>query len=255
MGQGPEYYDIDRGYIVSGVRVARKDSVPLKDVLGTYRWVWEDQAYEEWTYHQMDEVKESSKVVLEAIDAHPNSDLTPDKIKGRFDMASLHISFTGLQPWNTSSPNYAHAYDLLEPVLEDKYTQDEFEEDGHSLCVLDVKDDNGHHFVKFTWYAGYMGCAPFYGWLIAKRYEPRESGEGEWKELSEEERNRLGMGLSDGELKRRAEGERVKDEEKDEKGIVVKEEVAEIQETRHKRELSLGMKVEDEPQKRVKVES
>lgn len=118
------------------------DDVPLEDITGTYRWVWEEHGGTEWTYHELDDMKRGSKLQIESME--PGS-TEPSKLKGRFDMASWHMGFTGLKRGVESK----HEYEILKADREDIYTKESLDEEGNCISVLPVKDDDGYPFVMF----------------------------------------------------------------------------------------------------------
>lgn len=222
---------------------------------------------EEWTYHEVDEVDEykaGSKLVLESTEPDLNK-VELSYIKGRFDMKAFHLSFTGVENVNPG----LQVWGVMNVVLEDEYTQKELQTEENHFSVLTARDDNGHPFVKFTWYAGYIG-APYYGYLIAKRWE-----EGmDWKELSDAEKHRLGMDLDEEEHKRMAEARQAEEDKAKAKDLTTSEasrgiDVENVEgpkeepnviarDERHKRELSKDGSTsceDDERKKKVKREA
>lgn len=161
----------------------------------------------------MDEDTAKSKFVLET--EEPGSrDLS--KFKGLFYMADWSVQFTGLRRMKGET----HAYEILNVVFGNKQSDQDLNNDGHFFEVTTVKDDSGHPFIKFNWYtdifSGYSVIGG--GWLLAKKWE---DGISTWKEVSAEEKDRLGWGVNDEVLMRRAE-----EEEEAEKAIKLEMEKA-----------------------------
>jgi hypothetical protein len=71
-------------------------------------------------------------------------------------------------------------------------------DDGHTLKISAVLDDDGNHFIIFIWDQGYSGCVPHYAVCIAKKQKDDSSPVG----LTDSERDRLGMYLGEDEVRK-----------------------------------------------------
>jgi len=139
---------------------------------------------------------------------------TPKNLTGSFRLMDLKGSFTGLEAqsdgdggqvvnaWDIDKVDWASGFST-----EATYGIDE----GHTLEVYEVRDDDGHNFVAFIWDQGYSGCVPHYATCVAKKQRDENALVG----LTDSERERLGMYLTEAEIVERAD---VKDSE--EKGDV-----------------------------------
>ncbi|KAG1730152.1 uncharacterized protein EDB91DRAFT_1158123 [Suillus paluster] len=64
-------------------------------------------------------------------------------------------------------------------------------DEAHMLTALEVRDDNGHPFVEFSYELGWSGCSPWYLVYIGKK----QVDESHPKGLSDAEMSRLGMDM------------------------------------------------------------
>ena len=95
----------------------------MKDVLGTYRWVWSDEGDEELTYEESDRTLDPDKRVLDELvleSLRPGSAVKPSSIKGQLDSGGFHLGFEGLVKIDPKK----HMYELSEVDLQDEYTQE-----------------------------------------------------------------------------------------------------------------------------------
>ncbi|TCD67046.1 hypothetical protein EIP91_000608 [Steccherinum ochraceum] len=177
---GPKFWEDGRPK--DGVRAEPAYTVPLEDILGTYRWVWYRASDEEETdflkhwedtgclvpAHVDEGVGSDSETADE--DDHPED---KDEDKEADDESDNHRK--------GRNPNMF----ILSSV-----TTKEVGGYGNFFYVLDTKDDNGNPFVAFEYSTGYQACSPTGGDLIAKK----QVGSDQWFQLSEDEKFRLGMG-------------------------------------------------------------
>ncbi|KAL4244919.1 hypothetical protein ABKN59_001462 [Abortiporus biennis] len=185
----PKYWDPIQQRVVDGVQVAI-DSVPLRDIFGSYRWVWNDEATEE--IHPGDFGCENTGLVLKA--SKRGGKLIPSSVRGTFDCYQLHAKVKGFRQIKVGRNIWEIKY--LD-TSHDQYTSESVMEDGNIVRVLNMNDDDGHPFLEFEWNGGWSGCAQVGAALIAKR-----ETKGGWTGLSDAERKRLGIGMSYEEVRR-----------------------------------------------------
>lgn len=112
---------------------------------------------------------------------------TPADLNGEFALDSLCGSFSGIKRIGGTN----NEYEIGKMEL-DEFTKEIIQTTGYGnfFQVLDIKDDNGNHFVQFEFSMGWEGCSPTGGDVIAKK----QAGSDQWIELSEDEKFRLGIG-------------------------------------------------------------
>ena len=137
--------------------------------------------------------------MLESTAKVPDSeDVDPSDVKGSFKIGALSGKFTGLSYDQYKTDNVWYLDE--KGVNLDEGSKDFMGPEFNFIEVLDVKDDEGYPFLCFHWLANSRG--PFGGdevWVVAKR----DTGK-KWKSLSETERDRLGMDVTQKKLMKRA---------------------------------------------------
>lgn len=116
------------------------------------------------------------------------------------------MNFTGLKALSKET----HAYELLK-IVKDASTQSDLCDKNHYFEIMSEKDDDGHPFIKFHWYANPRTTGtPQRSWLLAKRWE---EGTSTWKQVSAEEKSRLGWDMDEEEWNEREEEEEAAEKE------------------------------------------
>jgi hypothetical protein len=227
-----------------------KRPVPLASLAGTYRWVYLTQTSWpsiEFRYESDPEVAKREypdypgffKLSFPAEDEKPSL----DNVRGEFRFWDIKGSFVGVEPHKNQRNGQAmeNAWDVREMRWDPspRYRRGTYGiVHGHWVEVCDAVDDNGSHFVTLVWDQGWEGCAPHFGDWVGKRQLDDEALVG----LTDTERERMGMYLTEEEVQKRAAGAAAQ-EKKDDATTDGKRKVKE--ETEEEKERDVKRKRED----------
>jgi hypothetical protein len=126
-----------------------------------------------------------------------------ENLSGSFRFWDIEGSFTGVTPLESDNDQtMANAWEIddmqWDPQNWDDDTYDTAQ--GHMVEVCDVVDDNGNRFITLILDQGWSGCMPHCAGWVGKKQSDEEALVG----LTDTERERMGMYLTDEEVEGRA---------------------------------------------------
>jgi hypothetical protein len=143
---------------------------------GTYSWVFDEDNQEEVDFGYLEFSLPPGKKPLLA------------NFTGYVKLGTLEGYFHGLKKAKDGEKIKMNYWDI-------KSLKWEEEEEGHRFGATKVVDDDGHPFIEFLVDWGYAGCASQQGMYLAKKQEGKYE-----EELTDEEKERLGIYMDDDEV-------------------------------------------------------
>jgi hypothetical protein len=182
------------------------EPIPLASLAGTYRWVFLSQT--SWESIEF-RYESDPEVVKKEYPGFPGffkisfpKDEKPSlrNMSGTFRFWDLEGSFIGVTPPKpTGGETIANAWEINYMQWE-PHCRDEETVRGHAVEVCNAVDDNGNRFITLFWDQGWSGCSPHSADWVGKKQTDEEALVG----LTDAERERTGMYLTDEEVKERA---------------------------------------------------
>lgn len=228
----------------------KRSNEDLARLLGTYHWVWYGHPKVETEGITRDSEYEWGGVTLSL---KPGKGITdPENVRGVLKLCMLNGTFEKkLVP--VRGKRGAGTWDIEHMEWKDN----DLPEDGHQLWVLKELDDNGHPFLGMYITEGYSGCTEMAYVMLAKRQpEGYVAWKGEWEELSDKEKERLGLFADDyddsdsdegGSDEEGQDSEGEKDFDRDERKPMLKAEQDEEQNVGDQIKAAIGTKEEHAP--------
>jgi len=177
----------------------------LSSFAGTYRWVFKTQTVGttvEFRYESDPEVEEAEFPGFPGfftISFPEGEEPTFDNLTGKFRLAGLQGTFTGVESNCESMPNHWAIKEMQwAPGYSTRITYGIVE--GHALNISDLLDDNGDRFITFAWHQGYSACIPHDAYWTGKKQADENALVG----LSDAEREQMGMYLTREQVERNA---------------------------------------------------
>jgi hypothetical protein len=167
-----------------------------------YRWVYRTDDMMGNTEHRYDSAPEyphspdypgSLTLSFPSEKAH-----VPENFTGSLHLIDLKGTFTGVKQVEMDDEPSVNCWEI-ERVHWQKNCSNEMEE-GHLLQIYDLADDDGNKFIAFVWNQGWWGCVEHISTCLAKK----QTNENALVGLTDGERDRMGMYLSDSEVEKRA---------------------------------------------------
>jgi hypothetical protein len=197
--------------------------VNLASLAGTYRWIYLTQtSWEpvEFRYESDPEVLKNTFPGFPGflkISFPEDEKPSLDNIKGEFHLRDIKGSFIGVRPRkNRAGEVTAGAWSINEVEWDPEHRRGTYGiTTGHEMEISDVVDDNGNRFVTLVRDQGYSGCCPHYADWVGRKQSDNEALVG----LTDAETKRLGMYLTEEEVKnlKQGAGQEKKEEEADTK--------------------------------------
>ncbi|KIM81861.1 hypothetical protein PILCRDRAFT_8512 [Piloderma croceum F 1598] len=174
----PKYWSETEG-IQSGVEPC-PTPISLKSLCGTYSWVFDGDSQEEC---------EETDFGFFELSLPPGKRPLPASFTGYVKLGTLESYFHGLKKAINGEKIKMNYWDI-------KSLKWEEEEEGHRFGATKVVDDNGNPSIEFLVDRGYVGWPPHQSMYLAKKREDENFEE----ELTDEERERLGIYMGDEEV-------------------------------------------------------
>ncbi|KAJ6501481.1 hypothetical protein C8R47DRAFT_228384 [Mycena vitilis] len=200
-----KYWDDDEKEVVYSAKL-REEPIELRKILGYYEWVF--NAYEEVDKEVEPGTHGSLTLQLDKTKIKPpkkkgkSGKVNPAHVKGEWDTCGMSGSIAGLSKRSASSWTFENLAEEPDSDEERNSWDDEPEDFSGShfaISVVDVIDDNGHPFVQFTHSPGMHEDSVTY---IGKKQRTPQNAPLEG--LTDGERQRLGMFVTEDEIKRAA---------------------------------------------------
>ncbi|KAK7064636.1 hypothetical protein R3P38DRAFT_53131 [Favolaschia claudopus] len=216
----PKYWDEDQGEIVYSAKM-RDESIELRKVLGYYSWIYngyeeEDREVEPGSHGYLHLGLDKTKVDATATKKkgakgtkEKAEEIDPAHVKGVFDTCGISSKFVGL----TENDGSSWTFDS-ESVVEKGEDSEEEDDDSEDFSfsrffigVTEAVDDHGHPFIEFTHSPGmHEGNVTYIGKKQRPPSKKTPNGPRKLEGLTEGERKRLGMFVTEEEIKAAALG-------------------------------------------------
>ncbi|KAJ7651982.1 hypothetical protein DFH06DRAFT_1206458 [Mycena polygramma] len=201
-----KYWDDDQKEVVFSAKL-REEPIELRKILGYYEWVFNayeevDKEVEPGTHGSLTLQLDKTKIKPSKKKKGKSGKVDPAHVKGEWDTCGVSGSIAGLSKRSGSSWTFENLAEEPDSDEERDSWDDEPEDfsDSHFvISVVDVIDDNGHPFVQFTHSPGMHEDSVTY---IGKKQ--RTSQNAPLEGLTDGERQRLGMFVTEDEIKRAA---------------------------------------------------
>ncbi|KAJ7655280.1 hypothetical protein DFH06DRAFT_496909 [Mycena polygramma] len=205
-----KYWDDDQEEVVYSAKL-REEPIQLREILGYYEWVFnaceeEDREVKPGSDSHGSLTLEVDKTKIEPSKGKPGEveDVDPADVKGEWDTCDISSSFIGLSDgYSEASWTFDHE-NLVEKPEGERNDDEDFSESQFMISVVDVIDDNGHPFIQFTHSSGMHESEVTY---IGKKQGKRPNSlnrEVPLEGLTNGERQRLGMFVTEEEIERAA---------------------------------------------------